>query len=127
MGEGDTLINAVIGAVAAVVLSFTGVGPVLGGAVAGYLQRGSRSDGLVVGALAGLIGLIPLLLMVFPLFGFFSIGTLAGDGGALVGFGLVTFIVAGIGVAYSAGLSAVGGYLGAYVALETEFGEKHRV
>jgi len=127
MGEGDTLINAVIGALAAVVLSFTGIGPVLGGAVAGYLQRGSRSDGLKVGAFSGLIGLLPLLLILFPLFGFFSIGAVAGDGGALIGFGFVTLLVVGVGVAYSAGLSAVGGYLGAYVALDTEFGEKHRI
>jgi hypothetical protein len=126
MGEGDTLINAVIGAVAAVVLSFTGVGPVLGGAVAGYLQRGSRSDGLKVGTLAGLIGLIPLVLVSFPLLGLFSFGALTGDGGALLGFGFFTLVVVGFGVVYSAGLSAVGGYLGVYVATETEFGRENR-
>jgi|APHM01.1.fsa_nt_gi hypothetical protein len=65
MGTGDTWMNALIGAAVTVVTSFTGVSPVIGGAVAGYLNR---VDGATVGALSGALAAVPLVLLVF-LFG----------------------------------------------------------
>ena len=130
MAEGDTLVNAVIGAIVNVVAgSFLPFGPVIGGAAAGYLQGGSREDGLKVGAIAGVIALIPMFLFL-TLFGglFFAIvagGTMGGGmpmGFPTVagGFGFVVVLFFLFGAVYVVGLSAVGGYLGNYVKYDTD-------
>jgi hypothetical protein len=124
MGEGDTIINAVIGAVVTVVLSFTGFSPILGGMVAGYLQRGTRAEGIRVGALAGGIAALPFLLMVFVVGGFLFTGSILADSAVVAG-GLVFVLLFGIAIAliWSVGLSALGGYLGVYIATETDVGD----
>ena len=130
MAEGDTLVNAVIGALVNVVAgSFLPFGPVIGGAAAGYLQGGSREDGLKVGAIAGVIALIPIFLFL-TLFGglFFAIvagGTMGGGmpGGfpmAAGGIGFVVVLFFIFGAVYVVGLSALGGYLGNYVKYDTD-------
>ena len=124
MGDGDTLLNALIGAVVTVVLSFTGFSPLLGGGVAGYLQRGERSDGLRVGALSGAIAAIPFLLL-FGLFGgFVFTGSMMGPGMGLPGATALVFVFGIVfALAWSIALSAVGGYLGVYLATETDLGK----
>jgi len=125
MDTENTLLNAVVGAVASVLLSFTGIGPTLGGAVAGYLNNDGTAEtgnGLRVGALSGLITSIPivalllLVLVLLPFLGFFRFPLEAG----LAAGGIV--ILAGIavlgGVAYAVVLSALGGLLGAYLKTE---------
>lgn len=121
MGEGDTLLNAVIGAVVTVLTSFVPVSPVIGGAVAGYLQR---RDGPTVGAVSGVLAAIPLL-GVFGLLLTF-LGVLVGFGapGDFLAFGalglaglLVAFVVL---VAISGALGALGGLLGVYIYEETD-------
>ena len=130
MAEGDTLVNAVIGALVNVVAgSFLPFGPVIGGAAAGYLQGGSREDGLKVGAIAGVIALFPIFLFL-TIFGglFFAIvagGTMGGGmpGGfpfAAGGIGFVVVLFLLFGAVYVVGLSAVGGYLGNYVKYDTD-------
>ena len=113
----STLVNALIGAVATVVLSFIPFSPILGGGVAGYLQHGSRDDGVKVGAISGIIATIPVVLGVLLLVSIFAIVP-TGMGAPRLALGgvvlaLVVFLFAGI---YTVGLSAVGGYLGAYLA-----------
>jgi len=49
-----------IGAVATIGLSFTGISPVLGGALAAYLDGGDTENGLRVGALSGGIASLPV-------------------------------------------------------------------
>ncbi len=81
MSTDNTLLNAVIGAIATFGLSFTGISPVLGGALAAYLEGGDTGDGLRVGALSGLIAALPLGLLVvagFALFAFGSTGAAIG-------------------------------------------------
>jgi ABC-type multidrug transport system permease subunit len=117
MGEGDTLLNAVIGAVVTVLTSFVPVSPVVGGAVAGYLQQ---RDGPTVGALSGAIAAIPLLVVFGLLFAFV----------AFLGFGLAAELFAiglfGLLAAFllvlviSTLLGTVGGYLGVYIYEETD-------
>jgi len=130
MSEGDTIINAVIGAVVTVVLSFTGFSPILGGMVAGYLQKGERAGGIRVGALSGAIAALPFLLLFLLFFvfgGFFLTGPMVSDGmgtsmavpGRFVFVLLFGFVFALI---WSVGLSALGGYLGVYIATETDVG-----
>ena len=121
MAEGDTLLNAVVGGLASILLGFVPFSPVLGGAVAGYLHGGQRGAGLRVGAYSGVVAAIPLVL--FLLFGSLLAGVaLAGDAllgvGAVFGFGFFVLIV--VGGLYTVALGAVGGWLGNYVRYDTD-------
>ena len=111
MDPDNTLLNATIGAVATFGLSFTAVSPVLGGALAAYLEGGEHSSGLRIGTLSGLIASIPVgvVLLVGLLF---VLGVGAGGGVALLVRG--TLLVVG----YVVGLSALGGIIGIYVRTE---------
>ena len=119
MDTENTLLNAVVGAIASAVLSFTGISPLLGGAVAGYLNG---DDGLRVGAFSGAIASIPIVglllfaLVVLPFLGVFGfpleVGLAAG------GIVLVAAVIVLGGVAYTVVLSALGGLLGMYVKNE---------
>ena len=118
MGDGDTLLNALIGAAVTLVTSFVPFSPVIGGAVAGYLQRGDTRAGAKVGALSGLFyaGAGALFVVPFLLFVFL--------GAELPGFGLALVIaMAGILALISAGLGALGGVIGVYVLDETDVGD----
>lgn len=123
MARGDTLLNAIIGAVVTVVLSFTGISPVLGGGVAGYLQDESRKRGAKVGALSGVFAFVPFLLFALVIFGFFVIGPVTGGGpGIPAGIELlvILFLFFPILLVWNAGLGALGGYLGAYLREERD-------
>lgn len=124
MGEHDTLLNAVIGAIASIVLSFVPLSPVLGGAVAGYLQGGTRSDGLRVGAISGVFGLlVGAVFFAIALFflGIFAVG--AGAPRALPALGVLLLVVGTvISALYTVGLSAIGGWLGNYIKYDTDIG-----
>ncbi|MFW6448077.1 MAG: DUF5518 domain-containing protein [Halobacteriota archaeon] len=109
--------NALVGAAVTVVLApVVPFSALVGGGVTGYL---SPEDGLAVGALSGLIAIVPLLL-VFGLVGTIGLGV-----GLFAPFvaGL-TLLVLLIGLVFLLGtvvvLSAVGGLLGAYVRTELE-------
>ncbi|MFC7027910.1 DUF5518 domain-containing protein [Halomicroarcula sp. GCM10025324] len=125
MSEGDSTLNAVIGAVATALLSgFVPFAPVFGGALAGYLEGGDRNDGLRVGVVSGLIG--AAIAAVLFIAGFLVFAVFLGTAGApwMFGtFGLVIFIVGGIlGGVYIVGLSALGGWIGNYVKNDTSIG-----
>ena len=125
MGQGDTLINAIIGAVVTVVLSFTGFSPLLGGGVAGYLQRGERMDGVRVGAISGVVATLPFLLLGFFAWTFFFAVPVmdGGMGGMAGGFGIVFFLIIFLfAFTWNVILSAIGGYLGVYIAMDTDIG-----
>jgi hypothetical protein len=111
----NTAFNALIGGIVTVSTALIApLSPVLGGAVAGYLEGGDTDAGLKVGALAGLVALVPLLL-VLPLVLFFV--PVFGPRGAL-GVLLVAVIAFVFVAAYTIGFSAVGGALGAYLERE---------
>ena len=124
MAEGDTLVNALIGAVVAVVLTFIPLSPMLGGLVAGYLEGGDRSDGIRVGAIAGVIAFLPLVGVGVLLFGFGAFFLLGGFPGAVGGVVVVFLVLFGLVVVglYTVGLSALGGWLGNYVLTDTDLG-----
>ncbi|WP_440772382.1 DUF5518 domain-containing protein [Natronorubrum sp. DTA28] len=120
MVNSRTLINALIGAIVGVVLSFIPLSTVLGGAAAAFLEGPDTRDGAIVGALAGAITFLPLAGIAI-----FGLGVLGfGMGIAAVpfeGFALVALVVlAAVALLffYTVGLSALGGYLGAYLAQE---------
>ena len=124
MAEGDTLVNALIGAVVALVLSFLPLSPMLGGAVAGYLEGGDRDDGVRVGAIAGVIVFLPLVGFGVLLFGFgafFLVGGFPARAGVAALVLLVLFGLVLLGL-YTVGLSALGGWLGNYVRYDTDLG-----
>ena len=121
MGRGQTGLNAVIGAVITIGLSFTGFSPLLGGGVAGYLQAQSPRNGAKVGAISGVIATLPVLFIVvlgilfFPFLGF-------GPGGPMGGleFGIIAFVMLPMLIAWFVILSACGGYVGAYLHEERQ-------
>lgn len=109
--------NALLGAVVTTVLGFVPFSPALGGAVAGYIERGDSERTVSVGALSGLLAMGPLLVvLVFVLVGiatgFLGIqqtGLAAVVSAAML---LALLIVATVG----AGVGALGGYLGGRLA-----------
>lgn len=113
-GSSSTLVNALIGGVAGIVLSFVPLSTLVGGAIAGYLEGPRTDEGLKVGAIAGLVMLVP-----FVLFGFgvlvFGLGV-----GAPIAFGLMGIAILFASALYTVGLGALGGYLGSYIKKETE-------
>lgn len=112
---GNTFMNAVVGAIATLVLSFLPLSPVLGGGIAGYLQRGPQQEGAKVGGLAGLLAAIPLflsLLFVVPLFVIAPFGVPNIPMNALW-FVVVLLLIVGV---YTVGFGIVGGIVGTYLA-----------
>ena len=114
MNTDNTLLNAVIGAVATIGLSFTGISPVLGGALAAYLDGGDTGNGLRVGAISGAIASLPVagILLIGVLFLF------TGDLGIAVGGILFVLVIVAIAVGYTVALSALGGAIGSYLKSE---------
>lgn len=124
MAEGDTLPNALVGAVVTVVgMAFLPFSPLLGGAVAGYLEGGDRRDGLSAGLVSGLISLVPGIAIAFLVLAFLGVVTLGGAGEAAVfgvfWVGLVVLVLLFEGL-YTVGLSVAGGWLGNYVKYDTD-------
>jgi hypothetical protein len=124
----NTLVNALLGGIAAVVLAFLPFSTVLGGALAGYLQGPDTGEGLRVGALAGVVAAVPFALLVF-LFGgmmlaFVPFGMGMGMDPRVGVFGTVgvllflLFVV--VALVYTVGLAALGGVLGAYLNRELD-------
>lgn len=112
----NTTLNALIGGVVSVVTAtFLGpFSPVLGGGVAGYLEGGETDDGLKVGAFAGLIALVPLLLLVpIVLFVVPFVGPRSG-----IAFAFAAVFGLSVLGAFVLGFSALGGVLGAYLKRE---------
>ncbi|KAB1190459.1 hypothetical protein GJR96_15890 [Haloferax sp. MBLA0076] len=136
MSDTNTLRNAVIGAVVTIVLAFTAISPVVGGAVAGYLQQERPNRGARVGAISGVIASIPFLLVlalgVVVFFGTSTTGGFGAPGG--VELAIILLLIVPLGVLWNAGLSAAGGYVGAYLRMKSgpaesttpEFGQDAR-
>jgi len=118
MAESDTLVNALVGAVVSVVLAVLPFSPVLGGAVAGYLQRGDTNGGARVGGISGALAAIPLFLLAALVVAVASFVTIAPAGVPRSGLiAAAIFAVAVLVVAlYTVGLGALGGVLGVMLA-----------
>lgn len=116
MGRGQTGINAFIGAAITIGLSFTGVSPLLGGGVAGYLQQQSPKSGAKVGALSGILAAVPIFVVTALMVVFFR-GSVRRPppfpGGMELGIVLLLFVP--MLIVWIVVLSTVGGYLGAYI------------
>lgn len=119
MGRGDTLANALVGAIVTIfVTPFLPFAPIFGGGVAGYLEGTNGARGVRVGALAGLIALVPLLLflaLIGNLFVFvFAPAGITSPG--LTGLGLTVLLLVFLAaLVYVVVLSTLGGWAGAYL------------
>lgn len=113
--ERTELTNAAIGAVVTIVLSFTGFSPLLGGGIAGYLQKVSPKRGAKTGAISGGIAVVPILLVLGLGFGLFLLqpSALGVPGG--VELAIILLVMFPLLFAWIIGLSALGGYVGAYL------------
>jgi len=112
--SGNTFPNAVVGAVASLVLVFLPFSPAVGGAAAGYLQRGTTRDGAAAGAVAGLLVAFPLFLLIVllaPVLLFAPAGVPSIPTNAVVFVFLSTVGT----LAYAVGSATVGGAVGAYL------------
>lgn len=105
--------HAVLGALASVVFSFLPFSPAFGGALAGYLERGDSDRTTSVGALSGLLAVVPVLVLLLAVLGGLFTGMRGiGRGGLAVVTSLVLLFAAVFAALISSGLGALGGYLG---------------
>ena len=108
---------ALVGGFATALLSFIPISPLFGGALSGYLERGESNRTLSVGALAGLLPVVPLVVLIAFVLG----GVVAGlmeigeDSVALFMAVVLIFSIAFTAIV-AAGLGAGGGYLGGLIA-----------
>lgn len=111
-GGDSTVVNALLGAVAAVVLFFLPFQTVIGGAVAGYLQGSDTEEGLRVGALVGVFLMVPVVVLVI-LFGVGLLAVVPFLDLSAIGLGAVGFLFVAMflvfGALYTVGLAALGG------------------
>lgn len=112
--SGRPLLYGAIGGVASVILVFIPYSTVVGGAIAGYLHGGTIRDGAVVGTVAGVVALLPLILI-----GILAVTVLGVLGGlAGVAIGVVLVLVFGFGLIYVIVLSIIGGIIGSVIRAE---------
>ena len=110
---GTTLRNGLVGGVVGVLFSFLPLSTVLGGGVAGYLERDDARRGPAAGAVSGLIAFIPYLLVGLYL-GLSPTVTLPGPDLGLS----PTLVIAGtmsFAFVYTVGLGVFGSLLGGYL------------
>lgn len=110
----NTLLNALIGAVVtAVTTPLVPFAPILGGAVAGYLDADGADNGVKVGAISGAIALVPLLIIAPFVLLFLFLDPIV----AVSVFAIATVVMAFLAM-YTVGFSALGGFIGVYLREE---------
>lgn len=113
----STLLNALVGAAVAIVLSMLPFSTVLGGAVAGYLEGGDYRSGATVGAIAGLVAFVPFVAIAGVFLALFA-GLTFPEPAVQVALWVGVFLVLVVAAIYTVGLAAVGGVVGIYVREE---------
>lgn len=113
----DYLAHALLGAVVSFVTSFIPLSPIVGGGVAGYLERGESERTISVGAASGALMSAPfVVLSLFVAAGLVAGFSVIGDGG----FGWMMtalVIVSGLfSLGFTVALGAAGGWIGGKLA-----------
>lgn len=105
--------NGLVGGVVAVLLSFLPLSTVLGGGIAGYLDRPTGRRGAGAGAIAGVVAFLPYLLVGL----FLTMSPSVTLPGPELGVAPVVIIasVTSFALLYAVGLSVLGSLLGGYI------------
>ena len=114
-GGSSTPLNALVGAAVTVVTApLLPFAAVVGGAVAGYLERGNLVEGAKVGALSGIVAAVPAAFLAWLVVGVLLLGA-----DPVFAFTSVfAAVLASFVVTYLVGAGAFGGALGAYLRRE---------
>lgn len=115
--RGNFLANAVYGALVSALTGFIPFSPVLGGAVAGYLERGESRRTVAVGAVSGLLLSVPVVVFLAFLFVGLALASVSvGAGGFAAVLAILMVIGLGITALFGAGLGGLGGLVGGKLA-----------
>lgn len=111
----NTLVNVLVGAAATIVAApLLPFAAIVGGGLAGYLQRSDPAEGAKVGAMAGAVASIPAFFLAWLVLGVFLLGSFS--------LFAITSVIAGVAFAilagYLVGAGALGGAVGAFVQRE---------
>lgn len=110
--EPNTLLNVLVGAAVTVVTApLLPFAAIVGGGVAGYLQRGDLREGATVGALSGAVASVPAFLLVWVVVGVLFLGL----DGLFALTTVIALVLLAVVVGYLVGAGALGGALGAYL------------
>lgn len=113
----DFIAHALLGAVVSAVTSFIPFSPVIGGGVAGYLERGDSERTLRVGTASAVIFAAPIVaLALFVAGGVIAGFARIGDSSLGVVAALMIVIVAAFSLAFTALFGAIGGWIGGKLA-----------
>ena len=116
----ETFVDAGWGALVTLALSIFPFSSVVGGAVAASRHGGGYASGLWLGTLAGVAASAPLLALFVP--SLFIAGALGfGIPPSSPGYGLFLAVVFAFFLAYTVGLSALGGLVGAWARANTDW------
>ncbi|WP_459195063.1 DUF5518 domain-containing protein [Halosimplex sp. J119] len=124
-GRGDgnrdgPLWDAGYGAIVTLALSVIPFSPLAGGAVAAYRSEGGYLDGVGLGLLAGVFAALPLALLLVP-----AIRAVAWLGVGVApsssAYPVFLALVAAMFLAYTVGLSTVGGAVGVWARRHTDW------
>jgi len=114
---GSYLSAAVVGAVVTAFVSFIPFSPAIGGGVAGYLESLRSERGIGPGALSGLLGAAPLLVILLFVTAGLYVGLASVSAAGLEVVTVAVMLVAGLfATVFAVGLGAVGGYIGGRIA-----------
>lgn len=116
----ESFVDAGWGALVTLALSIFPFSSVVGGAVAAHRHGGGYANGLWLGTLAGVGAMVPLLALFLP--SLYIVGWLGfGIPPSSPGYGLFLGLVFAFFLAYTVGLSAVGGLGGVWARHNTEW------
>lgn len=115
----ETLIDAGWGGLVTLVLSVLPCSPLIGGAVAADRHGGGYAAGVWLGILAGIVAMVPLLVLFLPTLYIFVTVLGYGIAPSSPGFGIFLALSLGFFLAYTVGLSAVGGLVGVWIGDHT--------
>lgn len=114
----DFIAHALLGAIVSAILSFIPLSPIIGGGLAGYLERGDSERTISVGAASAVVLIAPLLAVGVSVGGGIAAGFSAiGEGGvgAIAALAIIVGLVFVLG--FTAALGAVGGWIGGKIAV----------
>lgn len=120
MNRDSVLVDVGVGALVTVALSFLPFSSLLGGIAAASHREGDYRWGLGVGAAAGVLATVPLVVLFVPalaLAGYLGFGISP----SAAAFDLFLGIVALLFLTYTVGLSALGGVVGVWIRINMAY------